>query len=184
MGEVSVAARPSADVQEDGWKRRLNRYSLGGRQTTPVRTPGRRAMSNEYAEYAAPLREEVGRLKERLEAIDAERTELRTKITRLEGAVERLDPTPGRKKPGRQPVASGRGGSYQSMEKSTTDVREYLDKHAKELDNGFGSADIYRGLRANGNAVIGRARVRDILVEMHSQGEIRLDRRGMGGSLI
>src|SRR5262245_36155918 len=129
---------------------------------------------DEFEELVASIEAQAARVRERLAEVDAERDELLSRLRRFDGAVAKLRP-PAKKIP--------RGAAI-PIEQSIDVINDYLDRHAKEFPNGFGQADVFRGIRANGNAVIGKDRVNKTMKEMHQRNLITLHRRGPAGAFI
>jgi len=134
-------------------------------------------MSDEFDDLVASIEKQAATVRARLADVDAERDELLSRLKRFDGAIQKLNP------PAPKTVKRS-GGQTIPIERSIEQITEYLNKHAKEYPNGFGAADVFRGVRANGNAVIGRARVLDTLKEMHQRNLLVLHRRGPAGALI
>jgi Mn-dependent DtxR family transcriptional regulator len=130
----------------------------------------------ELVNLAAPLRTQVKALDK--EIADAESALADMHATRRDAAraLSLLDPTfEPKSKPGPKPKTSSSGGTHVAPD--TVDrIQTWLRAHAN------GEPFAPRELMEAGYDVTSRATLTNALHQMHEQGLLRLDRRGMGGA--
>jgi hypothetical protein len=133
------------------------------------------------AETTTTLRAEANRLRGHLANLDAERLELRSKIDQLERAANILVPTARPAKKTRKVNKEGWISGEEAMRELLT---SFLAEHREDLAEGFTITELFRRIRASGNAVVGRDRVAAMVETFHHEGAVRLDRRTVGGGKL
>jgi hypothetical protein len=139
---------------------------------------------DQFEQLAAPLREEAKKLHERLAAIDVERNDVLDQLRRIDGALSRLFPEPGKKKMGRPrgpraPSTNGRMVSDSIVE----EVLAFIEAHEGYQSDGFVAGPVAKAMNLSGRPV-GKDTVRKAVLVLHDRGVIRAVRKTGGGGTL